>query len=162
MTIRLYAALALSFTMLFAGSAGAKSVSHTHHAKRQVVHRNIDVRYAQGFYDYRAQDAVREEFRDGPGRQWRQGRYFDREDFYSERYDSRVVENLRTEDFTGGVGYGLNGDVFGGGGASFVDGFGQRHFFVGSFRRMAPVPSRFGAPRFGGPRFGGGFRGGFR
>src|SRR5262249_34990824 len=120
-------------------------------------HRSVDVRYAQGFYDYRAASTVREEFRDGP--RWSRDERFDRHDFYNERYDSRVVETLRSGDFTGGVGYGLNGDV-----PSFVDGFGQTHFFVGSFRRLAPVPGRFGAQRFGGPRggFRGGFHGGFR
>ena len=56
-----------------------------------------------------------------------------------------MVENLRSGDFTGGVGYGADGDV-----PSFVDGYGQTHFFVGSFRRMAPVPRRFGAPRHAG------------
>jgi len=160
MTIRLCLALALSFTVLAAGAADAKTTSNAHHAKRHVARHSSDVRYAQGFYDYRAAGAVREEFRDAPDRRWYRNEGFDtgqsyREDFYRERYDSRVVENLRSGDFTGGVGYGLNGDV-----PSFVDGFGQTHFFVGSFRRMAPT-GRFGAPRFGGPRFGG-FHGRFR
>ena len=146
MTIRFCAALALSFTVLMAGSAGAKPAHPMHHKARHMIHRT-DVRYAQGFYDYRAASAVREEFRDGPRIGWHRG--FAHRDFYSERRESRVVENLRSGDFTGGVGYGLNGDV-----PSFVDGFGQTHFFVGSFRGMAPRPG-FGAPR---PGFQRGFR----
>jgi hypothetical protein len=153
MTIRLCAVLALSFTVLTVGTAGAKTASHMHHAKRHTAHRSADVHYAQGFYDYRAAGVVREEFREDPDSRWYRG---DRRDFYREQYDGRVVENLRSNDFTGGVGYGLNGNV-----PSFVDGFGQTHFFVGSFRRMAPM-GRFGAPRFGGRRLGGGFHGGFR
>jgi hypothetical protein len=160
-TIRICAALALCFSFTVGGGVAAKPAHPVHHNTRHVAHRNMDARYAQGFYDYRAAGMVREEFRDGPDARWYRGGHFDRrdfhrEDFYREQYDGRVVENLRTGDFTGGVGYGLNGDV-----PSFVDGFGQTHFFVGSFRRMAPM-GRFGAPRFGGQRFGGGFHGGFR
>jgi hypothetical protein len=63
---------------------------------------------------------------------------------YDSRYDYRerreVVENLRG-DFTGGVGYGPDG------GASFVDGYGQRHYFVGSFRAMNRLPHGPYAPR---------------
>ena len=153
MTIRRYAALALCFGVLTAGSAVAKTARH--HVVRHETHRS-DVRYAQGFYDYRAASEVREEFQDGPRGQWHRDERWQR-DFHRERREGMVVENLRSGDFTGGVGYGLNGDV-----PSFVDGFGQTHFFVGNFRRMTPVPGRFGASRFGGPRFGGGFRGGFR
>ena len=109
-----------------------------------MVHRHTDVRYAQGFYDYRAASAVREEFRDGArARRYRDGR-FERRDFYRARHDGMVVRTLNSGDFSGGVGYGLNGDV-----PSFTDGYGQTHFFVGSFRRMAP---RFGAPRPGAHR----------
>ena len=154
MTIRRYAALALCFSVLTAGGAVAKTTRHP--VVRHAVHRS-DVRYAQGFYDYRAQSEVREEFLDTPRMRWQRGGRFER-DFHRGDHEDMVVENLRSGDFTGGVGYGLNGDV-----PSFVDGFGETHFFVGSFRRMGPM-SRFGAPRFGGPRFGahGGFRGGFR
>ena len=146
MTIRIYAALALCFTFAMAGGVAAKPTHPVHHKTRHVAHGDMDVRYAQGFYDYRAAGAVREEFRDGSDARWYRSGHFDRRDSYRERYDGRVVENLRSGDFTGGVGYGLNGDV-----PSFVDGFGQTHFFVGSFRRMAPKG-----------RFGGGFHGGFR
>ena len=156
MTIRICAALALCFSVAMAGGVMAKPAHPTHPNARHAAHRSVDVRYAQGFYDYRAAGAVREEFRDDRDWRWSRGERFDRRDFMRERYDGRVVENLRSGDFTGGVGYGLNGDV-----PSFVDGFGQTHFFVGSFRRMAPM-GRFGPPRFGGSRFGGGFHGGFR
>ena len=146
MTIRFHAALALGLGVLLAGPAFAKTAHPAHHTAR---HRSADVRYAQSFYDYRSASTVREEFRDG-GRM-RHDEYFGRGDFYRERHDARVVENLRTGDFNGGVGYGANGDV-----PYFVDGYGQSHFFVGSFRRMAPIG------RFGAPRFGGGFHRGFR
>ena len=146
MTIRFCAALAFSATVLMVGGAAAKPAHPVHHKPRHAIHR-VDVRYAQGFYDYRAAGAVHEEFRDGPRTGWRRG--FEHRDFYSEQRESRVVENLRSSDFTGGVGYGVNGDVPG-----FVDGFGQTHFFVGDFRRMAPRPG-FGAPR---PGFHRGFR----
>lgn len=142
MTIRFYAALALSLSVLMAGPAVAKTARH--HMARHITHRNTDVRYAQGFYDYRAASPVREEFRDGSRTRWYREEYFDRRDFYRDRREGMVVENLNGGDFTGGVGYGLNGDV-----PSFVDGFGQTHFFVGSFRRMAPMPGRFGTPRPG-------------
>ena len=160
MIVRVYAALALSFTLLSAGFAEAKTTAPVHHAKRHAAHRSVDVRYAQGFYDYRAAGAVHEAFRDSRGGDWYRDRHFHGRDFraqefYGERRGGMVVENLSSGDFSGGVGYGLNGDV-----PSFVDGFGQTHFFVGNFRRMAPVPGRFGAPHFGGPR--GGFHGGFR
>ena len=139
MTIRRYAALALCFSVLTAGSAVAKTARHPHHATRHTIHRS-DVRYAQGFYDYRAASPVREEFQDGPRARWHREGRFDR-DFHREQREGMVVENLRSGDFTGGVGYGLNGDV-----PSFTDGYGQTHFFVGSFRRMPPG-ARFGAPR---------------
>ena len=135
MAARFYAALALG--VLLAGPALAKPTHPVHHAARHAAHRAADLRYAQSFYDYRSASAVRDEF-------------------YDQRREGMVVENLRSGDFTGGVGYGANGDVPG-----FVDGFGQTHFFVGNFRRMAPL-GRFGMPRFGGPRFGQGFHGGFR
>src|SRR5215469_7765966 len=145
-TTRFCAALALGLGVLMAGPAMAKPVHPAHHAARHAVHRNKDVRYAQGFYDYRAASIVHEGFRDSGSMRWHRGRAFDRHDyFYGERRDERVVENLRSGDFTGGVGYGVNGDV-----PSFVDGFGQTHFFVGNFRGMAPG-SRFDAPRFGAP-----------
>ena len=152
MAARFYAALALG--VLLSGPALAKTTHPVHHAARHAAHRAADLRYAQSFYDYRSASAVREEFRDSAS--WRRDDYFERDEFYDQRREGMVVENLRSGDFTGGVGYGANGDVPG-----FVDGFGQTHFFVGNFRRMAPL-GRFGMPRFGGPRFGQGFHGGFR
>ena len=136
--------LAVSFAVLAAGGAAAKTTHPVRH-HRVAHHRAADVRYAQGFYDYRAASAVREEFRDASRGRWRDDRTYGR----TERRGGMVVENLRSGDFTGGVGYGLNGDV-----PSFTDGFGQTHFFVGSFRAMGPR-AHFGAPR---PGFGHGFR----
>lgn len=115
-----------ALALLLNGPATAKSVhphAHPLHADRH---------YAQSHYDYRSASIVREEFIDAPRRMrpshmYRSGGYA-----VEERRDSRVVENLRG-DFTGGVGYGANGDAF-------VDGYGQTHFFVGSFRGMNPLP----------------------
>ena len=150
--IRLYAAVA-GLAVLLAGPALAKT-SHPVHRAKHAIHRGSDVRYAQSYYDYHSESLVREEFQDGPRTSWRRDGYFGRSDFYREHRDGVVVENLRSGDFTGGVGYGVDGDV-----PSFVDGFGQTHFFVGDFRRMAPG-SRFGDPRFRAPGFG--FHRGFR
>ena len=136
MPAHLYTFLALSCALLTAGPAAAKTVHHTHHVVRHMVHRHVDVRYAQGFYDYRSASRVREEFHDGPTMRWQGGGHWDHRDFHRESRGGMVVENLRSGDFTGGVGYGVNGDV-----PSFVDGYGERHFFVGSFRRMAPRPA---------------------
>ena len=144
MTIRLYALLALSIGVI-AVPAAAKP-AHPIQQARHVRHR-ADVRTAQGFYDYRASSEVREEFRDGRGWDWRREPAFGRREFYRGERQGMVIENLRSGDFTGGVGYGLNGDVSG-----FVDGYGQTHFFVGGFRAMAPG-ARFGAPRPGFRRF---------
>ena len=155
MKIRLYALLAgASFAMLLTGPATAKPF---HHLKAHSAHRGrIDRSYAQSAYDYRSASAVYEEFRDAPRGHWmrasRQGYFGDAGD-YRERREGLVVENLR-DDFTGGVGYGADG-----GAASFVDGFGQTHFFVGSFRQMPHRPGRFGPVP--GPRFGQGFHRGF-
>jgi len=129
MRIGFYAVLAGSaLAFLLGGMAMAKSVPPAHHAK---AHRpQADRRYAQSYYNYRSASAVREEFIDAPrGRRMRPsyGGYA-----YEERRDGRVVENLRG-DFTGGVGYGVNGNAF-------VDGYGQTHYFVGSFRGMNPLP----------------------
>lgn len=134
MKIRPYAILA-SLAILLAGPAAAKPVHHhvTAHAAHQ---RSSDRQYAQSYYDYRSASVVREEFRDAPRGRWMEGsrdRYFGRTGDYYERQDGLVVENLRG-DFTGGVGYGTDG------GASFVDGYGQTHFFVGSFRQMNGLP----------------------
>ena len=98
-----------------------------HHAK--AAH-HFKHRSARLHYDYRIADLVREEFADAPREHWmRESR-----ERYDSRYDYRerreVIENLRG-DFTGGVGYGADG---------FVDGYGQRHFFVGSFRQMNRMP----------------------
>ena len=139
MTIRFYAALALAAGLLSIGPVAAKPAQH--HKARPAVHHRADVRYAQGFYDYRTAGEVREAFHDDSRAYRMQG--FSRRDFYRGRREGMVVENLRSGDFTGGVGYGLNGDV-----PSFVDGYGQTHFFVGNFRAMAPH-GHFGAPRPG-------------
>ncbi|HXS05214.1 MAG TPA: hypothetical protein VN723_00370 [Rhizomicrobium sp.] len=149
MTIRFHTALALGLGVLLASPASAKVTHPAHHTTRHTVHRGADVRYAQSFYDYRSASEVREEFRDSY--RMRHDGHYGRSEFYRGRDDAMVLENLRTNDFTGGVGYGANGDV-----PYFVDGFGQSHFFVGNFRRMAPMG------RFGAPRFGGGFHRGFR
>jgi hypothetical protein len=109
--------------LLLAVPATAKIVRHSHHVARH------DVSPA---YDYRTASSVREEFNDAPRGRWMRSsreEYSSRSEFY-ERRDSMVVENLRG-DFTGGVGYGTDG---------FVDGYGQMHYFVGSFRRMNPLP----------------------
>ena len=152
MKIRLYALLA-GLAIVLAGPAAAKPVHH--HAK--AAHRNhIDRQYAQSYYDYRSASSVREEFIDTPGGRWMSASredYFGDAGDYRERQGGLVVENLRG-DFTGGVGYGTDGDA-----ASFVDGFGQTHFFVGSFRRMPHRPGHFGP--MPGPRFGQGFHRGF-
>jgi hypothetical protein len=134
--IRLYAIFAgAALAVLLAGPATAKTMHHplkAHAARRDHSGRH----YAQSFYDYRSASAVREEFIDAPRGHWmdasRDG--YDGEYDYRDRRDGLVVENLRG-DFTGGVGYGADG-----GAASFVDGYGQTHFFVGSFRQMNRLP----------------------
>ncbi len=145
MPIRFLGVTAMGLGLLLAGPALAKPAHHGHHPARHSIHRSAhrgaDVRYAQSRYDYHSAGAVREEFSDGPRAQFRHEGRFDRGDFYRGRREGQVVENLRG-DFTGGVGYGSNGDV-----PSFVDGYGQTHFFVGSFRPMAPG-ARFGASGF--------------
>jgi hypothetical protein len=137
--IRLYAALAgAGLALLLTGPAMAKPVRH--HAHRAHADRHT----TQSHYDYRAAGVVREEFIDAPRGHWmRPGRQFDAY-AYEERYEGRVVENLRG-DFTGGVGYGANGDAF-------VDGYGQTHFFVGSFRSMNRLPHGPYTPNRFGPR----------
>lgn len=143
MTSRLFAILlGAGLAILSAAPASAKPVHHVaHHASR----RGADVRYAQTTYDYRSASSVREEFLGAPRTRWYRDPDFDRREFYRGWREGTVVEDLKG-DFTGGVGYGANGDV-----PSFVDGYGQTHFFVGSFRRNAPM--RFGAPRITGPGF---------
>jgi hypothetical protein len=143
MTIRHFALLALSIG-LAASPAAAKPAHPVHHASPS--RQRADVRYAQGLYDYRASAEVREEFRDGPRTDWRRQDRYSRREFHRGR-EGMVIENLRSSDFTGGVGYGLNGDVPG-----FVDGYGQTHFFVGNFRAMRPGAG-FGVPRPGPRRF---------
>ena len=118
----------------------AASAKPVHHASRHASHRGADVRYAQSHYDYRSASSVREEFLDAPPTGWYRDRDFGWREFHHHWREETVVEDLKG-DFTGGVGYGVNGDV-----PSFVDGFGQTHFFVGGFRRNAP-PMRFSAPR---------------
>lgn len=129
MRIGIYAALAAA-ALLLSGPAMAKPA----HPRAKTHPVRTDRHHAQSHYDYRSASIVREEFRDVPRGHWmrpshayRSGGYT-----YEEQRDSRVVENLRG-DFTGGVGYGANGDAF-------VDGYGQTHFFVGSFRAMNPLP----------------------
>jgi hypothetical protein len=136
--IRLYAVLA-SLTLLLTAPAMAKPTPHhsKHHSAR--LH-----------YDYRTADSVREEFAHAQRGHWmRESR-----ERYDSRYDYRerreVVENLRG-DFTGGVGYGADG------GAGFVDGYGQTHYFVGSFRQMNRLPHGPYAPRGFAPSRGRGF-----
>jgi hypothetical protein len=135
----LYAALAgAGLALLLADPAMAKPVRH--HAHRTHTDRHI----AQSHYDYRSASAVREEFIDAPRGHWmRPDHHFDAY-AYEERYEGRVVENLRG-DFTGGVGYGADG-------GAFVDGYGQTHFFVGSFRRMNRLPHGPYTPNRFGPR----------
>lgn len=119
--------------LVAAGPAVAKSKSHR---KPQ----------ARPHYNYALAHPVREGFRDAAA-----GRAFGRQDYYAvrENYAFRsgpVVDTLRG-DFTGGVGHG--------GGDYFIDGYGQTHFFVGSFRTMNRLPhGPYGPQRFGpGRRF---------
>jgi hypothetical protein len=131
------------FAMLLAGPALAKPV-HAHAPAHRVHHAHAGLRYAQSYYNYQSASSVRESFRDGPTRSWRQaprGRW--QGGAYRGRQDDLVVENLRG-DFNGGVGYGTDGDL------SFTDGYGQIHFFTGSFAHRAG----FGSHRFGPQRFG--------
>ena len=107
-----------------------------------------DVQYAQSHYDYRSASSVREAFDHAPshakfwpGHDGHPGHH----SFHSARRGDRVVEHL-TGDFTGGVGYGTNGDV------GFVDGYGQIHFYAG-FQPRIP----FGRPVRPGMTFGHGF-----
>lgn len=147
MRIGFYAVLAgTGLALLMSGAATAKSAHPTHHIKvrHAKVHRlPADRAYAQSTYNYRSASLVREEFVDVPRGYWiRPAHGFGR---YEERQsDGRVVENLRG-DFTGGVGYGATGDAF-------VDGYGQTHFFVGSFRGMNPLPHGPYLPNRFGPR----------
>ena len=118
---RLSVAMGVGLALLLIGAATAKPArpAHRAHGERHS---------AQPRYDYRSASPVREAFADAPRGRWmrpsREG-YFEVR-IYRERRE--VVENLRG-DFTGGVGYGADGGVF-------VDGYGQAHYFVGSFRRM--------------------------
>jgi hypothetical protein len=141
---RISAVVAIGLALLLISPAMAKTAHHGHHTTS-----HSERHYAQSYYDYRSASLVREEFADAPRGRWMappQDEYFE-ERFYQERRDSRVVENLRS-DFTGGVGYGADG-------GGFVDGYGQTHFFVGSFRRMNRLPhgpfmpNRFGMGRRG-------------
>ena len=110
-----------------------KPARHGHSATVQKTDRSqTDRRYAQSYYDYRSASTVREEFRDAPRGYWMHARRdgFDGSHDYRARRDGLVVENLRGA-FSGGVGYGDDG---------FTDGYGQTHYFVGSFRQMNPLP----------------------
>ena len=157
MKIRLCAVLAgASLAALLASPALAKHPKHVRaNRTAHAVHRSeAGRRYAQSYYDYRSSSMVREEFIGAPHRAWREAPHdghFDRYDGYRDGRGGLVVENLRG-DFTGGVGYGADGNA-----ASFVDGYGQRHFFVGNCRGMLHGPGGFGPP----PRAGQGFRRGF-
>ena len=108
-------------------------------------HHGVQVR---PHYDYALAHPVREGFREMP-----HDRYYGREDFYAAREttyreEGMAVESLRG-DFTGGVGYRADS------GDSFIDGYGQTHFFVGSFRGLNRLPhGPYGPQRFGpGRRF---------
>ena len=145
MRIGFYAALAGgALALLLSGPAMAKPTRHVHHTK--TVRPHSDRQYVQSHYNYRSASVVREEFIDAPRgrwmRPWRE-RHYDGY-AYEERRDSRIVENLHG-DFTGGVGYGANGNAF-------VDGYGQTHFFVGGFRGMNPLPHGPYMPNRPGPR----------
>jgi hypothetical protein len=117
--------------LLLAAPVTAKPARHGHPAMAQRTDNNHSGRdYAQSFYNYRSQSVVREEFRDDADGRWMHTRR-DRHDWaYRERRDGLVIENLRGG-FSGGVGYGEDG---------FTDGYGQTHYFVGSFRQMNPLP----------------------
>jgi hypothetical protein len=117
--------------LVLAAPVAAKPVRHDHPATAQGTnHSHPDRRYAQSYYNYRSQSMVREEFRDIPDGHWMHARRDRYAQAYRERRDGLVVENLR-DTFSGGVGYGADG---------FTDGYGQTHYFVGSFRQMNPLP----------------------
>lgn len=124
MRIRFYAVLgSAALALLMSGPAMAKPA---HHAKPHRVQSGRH--YAQSHYSYRSASVVREAFADAPRGRWmRPPRHFDEYAYEARR---EVLENLRG-DFTGGVGYGADG---------FMDGYGQMHYFVGSFRGMNPLP----------------------
>lgn len=146
MRIGIYAAMAGgALALLISAPAMAKSARPAHHAPvhSAKTHRaQPDRQYAKSHYNYRSASVVREAFTGVPHgmRSWRERHYGGYA--YEERHDSRVVENLRG-DFTGGVGYGADG---------FVDGYGQTHFYVGSFRGMNPLPHGPYLPNRAGPR----------
>jgi hypothetical protein len=125
--------IGVGLALLLIGPATAKTARHAHGERHS----------AQSHYDYRSAGLVREEFADAPPGSWmrpsRDG-YFEERTYREHR---EVVENLRG-DFTGGVGYGADG-------GAFVDGYGQTHFFVGSFRRMNPMPHGPYMPRRAAP-----------
>lgn len=132
MRIGFYAALA-GLALLLCAPATAKPAHPAHHSKANHAkaqhakpsRAHADRHYAQSYYHYRSASLVREEFREAPRGHWM------RPEHRSGGYGNRErVENLRG-DFTGGVGYGANG---------FVDGYGQTHYFVGSFRGMNSLP----------------------
>ncbi len=143
MKFRLYAVLA-SASLALLLTVPAMAAPAQHHAK---VPHHSKHHSARLHYDYRTADSVREEFADAPRGHWmRESR-----ERYDSRYDFRerreVVDNLRG-DFTGGVGYGTDG---------FVDGYGQTHYFVGSFRSMNRLPHGPYTPRGFAPSRGHGF-----
>ncbi len=139
MRIRFHAVVGAGLALLLIGPAMAKPARHVHRA-------HGERHSAQSHYDYRSASPVREEFADAPHGYWLRSRDqgFDR---YAYQERREVVENLRG-DFTGGVGYGADGNAF-------VDGYGQTHFFVGGFRPLNPLPhgpytpNRFGPGRRG-------------
>jgi hypothetical protein len=122
-------------TCLAVMSAGLLLLALPALAKPAKPDRRADVKYAQSYYDYHSASSVREEFDPVRRRSWHEGHRGYRHGF-AER--GRVVESL-TDDFTGGVGYGTNGDV------GFVDGYGQVHFY-GGYAPQNPIgrPHRFG------------------
>lgn len=140
-------------SLLLAAPALAKPARDTHaHVSAHHGHRgHADLRYAQSYYNYQSASSVRESFWDGPAHGWREasrGRWQAGTDAYRGQQEGLVVENLQG-DFNGGVGYGADGDL------SFTDGFGQVHFFTGSFApRTGFGPHRFGFRQFGPRQFG--------
>ena len=94
MTIRRYAALALCFSVLTAGSAVAKTVRQAHQPRvtRSIAAMSIMPRASMIIVP---QASVREEFRDGSPRRWYRDGRIDQGDYRDHR-EGMVVENLRT------------------------------------------------------------------
>ena len=81
---------------------------HRHHRMAQSW--GAAKRYAESYYDYHSASTVT---------------------WYDERQQSEAVTLGYPEDFTGGVGYGMDGGSdYGSGGEIWIDGYGRRHFFM--------------------------------